>query len=139
MKVQLSDRTFWCTIGGGAEADETPELAARRELLEETGLQEPDVAWGPAIWYGEHMLDRNGVATLHKETFVLAHTFCETLSTSGLTDEERNVVREFRWWSLGDLKHTNEFIVPPRLSHYLELLLAGAIPHEPLDIELGDE
>ncbi len=40
MKIALPDRSFWCTIGGGIEAQETPEQAVYREASEEIGLNQ---------------------------------------------------------------------------------------------------
>ncbi len=37
--VRGADTGQWGTIGGGIEADESPEDAAKREVLEETGLE----------------------------------------------------------------------------------------------------
>ncbi|AKJ30891.1 NUDIX hydrolase [Caldimonas brevitalea] len=139
MKVALPDRTFWCTIGGGMDAGETPQQAARRELREETGLTDRDVVWGPPVWYGEHRLQRDGVLTLHQETFLLVRTVCTDVSTDRMTEQERQVVKSFKWWSLAALKKTREFVVPPSLVRHLEPLLAGAIPSHTLQIDLGNE
>lgn len=139
MKIELPDRSFWCTIGGGIEPNETYEQAAHREVKEEIGFDNADLDIGPVIWQGEHLLERNGVLMRHQEQFVLASTQREQLSAEHMTDEEKTVVKAFRWWSLSDLKTTSEFIVPPSLVRHLELILEDQIPAEAITIALGDD
>jgi len=138
MKIELPDRSFWCTIGGGIEPNETPEQAARREAREEIGFNEAALNLGPTIWEGEHLLERNGVLMLHREQFILARTRSQQLCTADMTEEEKTVVKAFRWWSLSELKSSSEFIVPPSLARHLEPVLANQIPLQVLAIALGD-
>ena len=139
MKIALPDRNFWCTIGGGIEPNETLAQAALREVKEECGFDEITLNLGPTIWQGEHLLERNGVLMLHREQFILARTCSQQLCAAGMTDEEKTVVKAFRWWSLSALKSTSEYIVPPSLVRHLEPVLAGQIPSQILTIALGDD
>jgi len=42
---------YWSLVSGGVEPDETPEEAAQRELLEETGLRAEVRPLPVALWY----------------------------------------------------------------------------------------
>lgn len=139
MKIELPDRSFWCTIGGGIEPNETPEQAALREAKEEIGYGQTSLELGPTIWQGEHQLERNGVLTLLQEQFILARTRRQKLCTEDMTEEEKTVVKAFRWWSLSELKSSSEFIVPPSMVRHLEALLTDQIPSQVLAIALGDD
>ena len=129
MKVVLPDRSFWCTLGGGVKKGESPAQAVRRELFEETGLGEGDVATGPLIWEGEHVLPRDGIPTLHQESFFLCRTSSARICTDHMTDEEQAVVTAMRWWSVEEMRQTREVIVPPGLAELLaELIEQGPSP-----------
>ncbi|WP_448127275.1 NUDIX hydrolase [Salinicola sp. NYA28a] len=138
MKVVLPDRTIWCTLGGGIEEDESIEQAAKRELFEETGLRDESVLFGPLIWSGEHMLRHEGTLKLHQESFLLLRTSEQKITTNNMTEEEKSVVKELKWWSLQELKNSSEFIVPPVLVEKLSELLVHGAPSSIETIFLGD-
>ena len=136
MRVELPAYSFWCTIGGGTKPGETAEMAVKREAQEEIGFDDADIQWEKAVWYGEHVMDRKGAPTLHKETFVLGRTSRRQIDDAGQTDDEKKVVKEFKWWSLEELRTTNEFIVPPSIIIHLPPILRGEIPEKIITIDL---
>ena len=125
-------RRFWMTVGGGLEPGEDIAAAARREVAEETGLTE--VTFGPAVWYSEQVLTLNGEATLFKETYLIAHSASEDLDAAGWTDLEREMIREWRWWSVEEIAATDEVIFPAGLARLLPDVIAGRYPADPLVI-----
>lgn len=125
-------RRFWMNVGGGLEPGEDLLTAARREVAEETGLIE--VTFGPGVWYSEQVLTLNGAPTLFKETFVVAHAGSEDLDPAGWTDLEREMIRDWRWWSVDEIAASDETIYPAGLAELLPDVIAGRYPAAPLVI-----
>lgn len=125
-------QAYWVTIGGEMEPGENIATAARRELFEETGLE--DVRLGPPVWTTEHVLCVHGKNRLLQETFVLARTDTTVLNRSGWTILEHDVIHDMRWWTLDELQSTTDTIFPTSLVQHLPALLAGDIPASPLEI-----
>lgn len=125
-------RPCWTLAGGGREEGETIAQTAVREIAEETGMT--DVRLGPVVWYGEDGHRSGDWKHLFKEHFILAFAATETLDQAGWTDHERREILETRWWTLEDLRVTEEVIYPPGLADHLPPLLAGRYPTEILTL-----
>lgn len=138
MKVTLPDRSFWCTLGGGIEADETPQAAAYREVYEEAGYRQRELEGGQVIWKGRHILMRHNTPVLMDEIFLMFKVHRTDFSTINQTDEERQVVDQLRWWPVEEILNTSETIVPPRLGIYLQQLIEQGPPDQPQVVNLGD-
>lgn len=116
--------TWWMTPGGGLDAGETAEDAARRELREETGLAVDDV--GPVVFRRTTEFDFEGVHYRQRESFFCVRAARFAIDDGGWSDVERRSVLEHRWWTRAELDATDETLFPETLARVLaDVLRAG--------------
>jgi 8-oxo-dGTP pyrophosphatase MutT (NUDIX family) len=114
---------FWATPGGALDPGETFAAGARRELLEETGL---DLDCGPEV--GRRLAefdDLEGVPVTADERYFLVRTKTGPISTVGHSELERRVMREWRWFSRAELAAHDEPYFPENLLAMLESIGDG--------------
>lgn len=116
-KGALKGQDYWATVGGGVEPGESIEEAARRELLEETGITEP---------IREKIHFRRAILQIPSGEMVEAeeHYFLVTVSHSKIdysnhTEFETQVMREHHWWTREELEATSLTVFPENI---LEIL-----------------
>lgn len=117
----LAGHRIWITPGGGLETDETYEQAAKRELFEETGF---------AYDVGDVVLQRSlsgrnlqGEEVSSEYNFFLiraddAHS--PPISSANWTDEEHEIVAQYRWWSIDELKESVDEFKPTDIADIAE-------------------
>ncbi len=124
---------WWVTPGGGVDPGEEPEPALRRELREETGLD--DVELGPVIWTRREVFPWGGKTLDQTERVVLVRVQAfeprPSLTAEQLADEG---VHELRWWTLAELEASAANFAPSRIVPLLRQLLEEGPPPAPIDV-----
>jgi 8-oxo-dGTP pyrophosphatase MutT (NUDIX family) len=120
-------RRVWTAPGGGLRPDEAHQDAARRELLEELGL---DVEPGPWVWRRRATFAFHGVWIDQDERWFLARAELDP-ADAPLDDHGTD---EARWWRRDELTTTEEILAPRELPKHLSRLLDDGPPSEPVDV-----
>jgi 8-oxo-dGTP pyrophosphatase MutT (NUDIX family)/RimJ/RimL family protein N-acetyltransferase len=127
---------FWFLVGGAIEPKENEEEAVLREIYEETGIKKDQIKLGPVVWRGDLDLIINGRLTRLRQRFMVAKSAATDLSLEHLTTQEKQVIKDIRWFSLKDIEESKELIYPHCLKQYLPDILADIYPKQALEIIL---
>ncbi len=125
---EFSDWTGWATPGGGVEPGESLDTAIRRELHEEVGLV--DVELGPIIWERTHIFPFADFSGQY-EKFFFVRTSTSDINPS-FSHEELLAERltASRWWTVSEIRASDEQFAPSDLANLLERLLTQGPPSD---------
>ena len=112
---------WWFSVGGALEPGETPVEAAIRETAEETGLKIGDP--GPIVFTRSFRWDFEGKDYEQDESFFLVRVSSFSPASDAWTDTEAATIRGTRWWSIEELRSTDEAVFPEDIADQLERLL----------------
>ena len=124
---------FWFLPGGGADAGESLEDAARREIYEETGARLGQL--GPVVWERYVSFTFDGRPFEQHESIFVVKTGRFRVRPTGLTDLEVRFTTGSRWWPLDHLASTSEVVYPARLPWLVRDWLSSGPPPAPLSID----
>ncbi len=134
VRFEFPQVVVWAAPGGGLEPGEQPHDTLRRELIEETGLADPEI--GPVIWTRTHVFPfLDGSYDGQAESFYLVRTGAfEPRPAMSWEDLGGEYVTDVRWWPHRELEESGATFAPRRMPELIARLVAEGPPPRPIDI-----
>jgi 8-oxo-dGTP pyrophosphatase MutT (NUDIX family) len=112
---------YWFTVGGGLLPGETPVAGAIRETFEETGVRlRPEELDGP-VWSEVAEFPFENLVYRQTQDFFVARVEAGTrVDTSGFDAVELRTVDLYRWWTVEEIRETQEMVYPRCLPDLIE-------------------
>lgn len=126
-------KTLWVTPGGGVESNESFEQALYREVYEEMGIElKGGYKW---IYYrNKPFTTKSGEEFISEERYYLVKIQHSNISLNNMTQTEKKLTREWKWWSVEEIQNSSEGFFIGNLDKELDKIINGDIPEEPIEI-----
>jgi 8-oxo-dGTP pyrophosphatase MutT (NUDIX family) len=119
--------TWWLTPGGGLKDGESAEDGAVREVFEETGLRLAPAQLGPVIATRVASFEFEHRRFRQSESFFAVHVEAFTPQHHGWDEVEQRALLDHRWWTVDELRTTDETVYPSELADVVQAVLDGTL------------
>jgi 8-oxo-dGTP pyrophosphatase MutT (NUDIX family) len=119
--------TWWLTPGGGLNDGESVEDGAVREVLEETGLRLSPTQLGPVIATRVASFEFEHRRFRQSESFFAVNVEPFTPQHHGWDEVEQRALLDHRWWTVAELRTTDETVYPSELADVVQAVLDGTL------------
>jgi 8-oxo-dGTP pyrophosphatase MutT (NUDIX family) len=116
---------WWLTPGGGLNDGESVEDGAVREVFEETGLRLSPAQLGPVIATRVASFEFERRRFRQSESFFAVNVEPFTPQHHGWDEVEQRALLDHRWWTLDELRTTDETVYPSELADVVQAVLDG--------------
>ena len=124
------DGGYWYPPGGRIEEGESPEQAARRELVEELGID--DVEIGPVVLKRRARFAYAGRWLDQDEVHLLGRIQSPVVRGTRAGDTEAAAVAAHRWWPPAEIRGSSERFFPEGLADIVDGLPQASGPARPV-------
>jgi 8-oxo-dGTP pyrophosphatase MutT (NUDIX family) len=123
----------WITPGGGLEEGESFDMALKRELYEELGIQYSQNC--KQIYYRNPVYSlKNGEKVQCEERFFLIYLDVEKFKYNNWTESEQKRMQCGKWWSVEEIIQSDDEFFSRDIIVIMNNLTLGKIPHVPYEI-----
>jgi 8-oxo-dGTP pyrophosphatase MutT (NUDIX family) len=123
----------WITPGGGLEEGESFEMALKRELYEELGIQY-NQNYRQIYYRSPVYCLKNGEKIQCEERFFLVYLDVEKIKFNYWTENEQKRMRCGKWWSVDEIKQSDDEFFTRDIIDIMNNLALGNIPLVPYEI-----